>query len=150
MSSMPENVNFGNPNVQPSNFFLEAEEERQKTNQFTSQQKANVKQQYSVTKENIFSFLNSKATTILAFATAIAIGLALKDFMGALVLNIFQPILMNIILLIDKNDYLPITPIIREKNPQIDIAKFLGSILIVKLVIILMYFLNKYEHLFLF
>ena len=147
---MPENINFGNPNTYPTNFFAEAEMEQQKTQQNSEQKRVNVKEQYNVTKENIFSFLNNKATTILAFATAFAIGFALKDFMGSLVQNIFQPILMNLIMLIDRNDYLPITPIIREKNPQVDIAKFLGSILVVKFIVILMYFMNKYEHLFLF
>ena len=64
--------------------------------------------------------------------------------------SIFQPLLMNIIMFIDSNNYLPITNLLREKNPQIDIAKFLGSILTVKIVIILLYLMNKYENLFLF
>jgi large-conductance mechanosensitive channel len=152
---MPENVNFGTPNVNPTNFFLEAEMEQQKTDQNSSQNqtqssesKQNFKEKYNLNKENLLSFLNLKTTNILTFATAVAIGLTFKDLINSFVFNIFQPILMNIILALDKNNYLSITSIIREKNPQIDIGKLLGSILVVKFVVVLMYFINKHSHLF--
>jgi len=152
---MPENVNFGTPNVNPTNFFLEAEMEQQKTDQNSSQNqtqstesKQSFKEKYNLNKENMLSFLNHKTTNILTFATAVAIGLTFKDLINSFVFNIFQPILMTLIITIDKNNYLSITNIIREKNPQIDIGKLLGSILVVKFVVILMYFINKHSHLF--
>jgi large-conductance mechanosensitive channel len=152
MSSMPENVNYGDPNAYPTNFFAEAAIEQQKTEQNASQvnqvqnEKPNKnKLDISINKDNIFNFLNIKATTILTFATAVAIGLTLNNLMTSLVHNVIQPILFKIIISIDKNDFLPITPGLREKNLPIDFSKFLGSMLIVKLVVILMYFMNKYE-----
>jgi large-conductance mechanosensitive channel len=76
---------------------------------------------------------------------AIAIGYALKDFMNALVLNILQPCIMMLIMAIDKNNYLPITQNLREKEVAVDLPKFLGNMLILKLVIGSMYLVNKYS-----
>ena len=144
---------FVNSMVYPSNFYTETGTvtEQVKPENNSSEKGINIKEKYnSVNKENLFLFLNNKPVTILAFATAFAVGFALKDFVGAFVQNIFQPLLMNLIMLIDRNNYLPFTSYLREKNPQVDIARFLGAILTVKIVIILLYLMNKYENLFLF
>ena len=156
---MPENVNYGDPNAYPTNFFTEAAMEQQKTEQNVSQinqpqgqpqcqpqtQQNKNKTDISINKDNIFSFLNIKAITILTVATAVAIGLTLNNLISSLVHNVIQPIIFKIITTLDKNDYLPITAGLREKNLPLDFSKFFGSLLIVKLVIILMYFMNKYE-----
>jgi len=140
---------FVNSSMYPGNFYQEDE----KKNDLTTEEQSSpslLEKINNVDKKYLFNFLNSKPTTILAFATAFAVGFALKDFVSAFVQSIFQPLLMNIIMFIDSNNYLPITNLLREKNPQIDIAKFLGSVLTVKIVIILLYLMNKYENLFLF
>ena len=156
MNLYPENVNYGDPNSYPTNFPLEANQEQKKADQISNQIKINEQQ---LTEQNtngntkngdkntdeILAFVNNKASTILAFATAVAIGLALKDLMGALVMNILQPSLMMFIMYMDKNDYLPITASLREKNVQIDVSKFLGSILIFKLVVASMYLIYKFS-----
>jgi hypothetical protein len=155
MSSMPANVNYGDPNAYPTNFFAEAAMEQQKTEQNASQMNQVQSQQIqqnknktdtSIDKDHIFSFLNIKATTILTVATAVAIGFTLNNLMSSLVHNVIQPILFNIIVTLDKNDFLPITAGLREKNLPLDFSKFFGSLLIVKLVVIFMYFMNKYEY----
>jgi len=153
MSSMPENVNYGDPNAYPTNFFTEAAMEQQKTeqiasqfNQVQSQQSQQNKSDTKIDKDHIFTFLNSKTTTILTVATAVAIGFTLNNLMTSLVHNVIQPMLFSIIITLDKNDYLPITAGLREKNLPLDFSKFLGSILIFKLVVIFMYFMNKYEY----
>lgn len=152
---MPENVNYGNPNAYPTNFFAEAEMEQQQTeqnscqmNQVQSEQSKGNIRDIEINNDKILNFLNIKATTILTFATAVAIGFALNNLMSSLVHNVIQPILFSIIITFDKNDYLPITAGLREKNQPLDFSKFLGSILVVKLVVILMYLMNKYDHLF--
>lgn len=94
----------------------------------------------------ICKFLNIKVTTILTFSIAIAIGFALKDFMNGLVINILQPSIMSIIMYVDSNNYLPITQSLREKQVTIDVAKFLGNLLVLKLVIGSMYFVYKYSN----
>ena len=150
---MPENVNYGDPNAYPTNFFTEAAMEQQKTEQNTKKNnqqsdqidQKNTTEKYSLNKDNTFKFLNIKATTILTVATAVAIGFTLNNLITSLVHNVIQPILFKIIVYIDKNDFLPITAGLREKNLPLDFSKFFGSMLIVKLVIILMYFMNKYE-----
>jgi hypothetical protein len=45
----------------------------------------------------------------------------------------------------DSNNYLPITQSLRDKQVTIDVAKFLGSILVLKLVVGSMYFIYKYS-----
>ena len=146
---MPENVNYGNPNTYPTNFFAEAAMEQQKTEQNVSQmnqvQSQQNKSDTSINKDKIFGFLNTKTTTILTVATAVAIGFTLNNLMTSLVHNVIQPILFSIIVTLDKNDFLPITAGLREKNLPLDFTKFFGSILIVKLVVIFMYFMNRYE-----
>ena len=151
---MPANVNYGDPNAYPTNFFAEAAMEEQKTEQNASQinqpqgqqtQQNKNKTDNSINKDTIFSFLNVKAITILTVATAVAIGFTLNNLISSLVHNVIQPIIFKIITTIDKNDFLPITASLREKNLPLDFSKFFGSLLIVKLVIILMFFMNKYE-----
>ena len=148
---MPANVNYGDPNAYPTNFFAEAAMEQQKTEQNASQinqsqpQQNKNKTDISINKDSIFSFLNTKAITILTVATAVAIGFTLNNLITSLVHNVIQPIIFKIITTIDKNDFLPITAGLRETNLPLDFSKFFGSLLIVKLVIILMFFMNKYE-----
>ena len=150
---MPANVNYGDPNAYPTNFFTEAAMEQQKTEQNAKKNnqqsdqidQKNTTEKYSLNKDKVFNFLNIKATTILTVATAVAIGFTLNNLITSLVHNVIQPIIFNIIMTLDKNDFLPITAGLREKNLPLDFSKFFGSMLIVKLVIILMYFMNKYE-----
>ena len=144
----PNNNFNNNPNIYSTNFPLENTQEQQKNqtqNTNTSSGMNVVQEMNNINKDKVFNFLNTKTTTILTFASAVAIGLSLKDFVGALVLNIFQPCLMLLIITLDRNNYLPITETIREKNPQIDIAKFLGATLILKLVLFCMYLIFKYS-----
>lgn len=92
----------------------------------------------------VFKFLNTDAKTIFTFSIAVAIGLALQDFMNSLVYNILQPSLMTLIMYFDSNNILPITQGLRDKGVSIDVSKFLGNMLVIKLVIGSMYILYKY------
>lgn len=98
------------------------------------------------THTELFNFLNTKSNTILTVGIAVAIGFALKDFMNALVINILQPSLMLFIMYIDTKNNLPITQSLRDKTVSIDIARFLGNMLVLKLVIGTMYFIYKYSN----
>jgi large-conductance mechanosensitive channel len=144
----PANVNFGNPNDNPTTFPAEMPKEQQiqqpQQQEDQSQEKKD-KSSSGVTVDEIFKFLNKNVNTILTFSIAIAIGFAFKDFMNDLVIYILQPSMMLIIMAIDKNNYLPMTESLREKNISIDIPKFLGSMLILKLVICSMFLVNKYS-----
>jgi flagellar biosynthesis/type III secretory pathway M-ring protein FliF/YscJ len=146
----PANVNFGNPNDNPTTFPAEMPKEQQiqqpQQQQDQSQDKKD-KSSSGITVDEIFKFLNKNVNTILTFSIAIAIGFAFKDFMNDLVIYILQPSMMLLIMTIDKNNYLPITESLREKNISINIPKFLGSMLILKLVIGSMFLVNKYSNL---
>jgi large-conductance mechanosensitive channel len=146
----PANVNFGNPNDNPTTFPAEMPKEQQiqQPQQQQDQSQDNKdKSSSGITVDEIFKFLNKNVNTILTFSIAIAIGFAFKDFMNDLVIYILQPSIMLLIMAIDKNNYLPITESLREKNISINIPKFLGSMLILKLVIGSMFLVNKYSNL---
>ena len=144
MNFSPGNITFGNPNENPTSFMEKTEtpetKEPKETKESNSTETTSTKNKLNT----IYDFLNTKASTILSFAIAIAIGYAIKDFMNAFVMYVFQPSIMLLIMAIDKNNYLPITEGLREKNIAIDLPKFLGNMLILKLVIGSMYLVNKY------
>lgn len=145
----PANVYFGNPNDNPTTFPAELlkDTQPQQPQQIQPQQTQEKKDKSSsgISVDEVFKFLNKNANTILSVSIAIAIGIAFKDFMNSLVIYILQPSIMLLIMAIDKNNYLPITQSLREKNISIDISKFLGSTLILKLVIGSMFLIHKYS-----
>jgi len=144
----PANVDFGNPNNNPTTFPAEMPKEQQLQPQQQPQQQTQEKKEKStsgISVDEVFKFLNKNTNTILSVSIAIAIGIAFKDFMNSLVIYILQPSIMLLIMAIDKNNYLPITQSLREKNISIDIPKFLGSTLILKLVIGSMFLVHKYN-----
>ena len=129
------NVYFGNPNdtTMSTPMSMPKEEPNKKD------------ESIKPTTSEIFTFLNKNVNTILTLSIAVAIGFAIKDFMNALVVNILQPSIMLLIMAIDTNNYLPITQNLREKQVSVDIAKFLGNMLVLKLVIGGMYLMYKYS-----
>lgn len=153
--SFPSN-DFNN-NLNYPNFALEKDgqmnqqQPNQQTNENNNSSLANLQtvvRKFNNTSNNkILDFLNTKNTSILTFAASVAVGLCIKDFISALVLNLFQPSLMLLILTLDKNNYLPFTESIREKNPKIDIAKVLGASLILKIVLFIVYLIYNYSSL---
>ena len=143
----PANVYFGNPNDNPTTFPAELPKEQQQQPQQQPQEQTQEQKDKSSsgnTLDEVFKFLNKNANTILSVSIAIAIGIAFKDFMNSLVIYILQPSIMLLIMAIDKNNYLPITESLREKNISLDFPKFLGNMIILKLVIGSMFLVNKY------
>ncbi len=137
----PSNISFENPNDNQIDYPMSVPQEQPRQN--SKEKEVN---SVNPNTDEVFKFLNTKVTTILTFSIAIAIGFALKDFMNALVVNILQPSIMLIIMYFDSNNYLPITQNLREKQVSIDVAKFLGNLLVLKLVIGSMYFVYKYSN----
>lgn len=135
----PANISFDNPNDTQLDYPTSVPTEQPDT-------KKQYKKEETPKTSDIFQFLNNtNANTILTFSIAVSLGLALKDFMNALVHNILQPCIMIIIMYFDPNNYLPITQNLRNKEVSIDIAKFLGNMLVLKLIVGGMYFIYKYS-----
>lgn len=149
MSSLPENINFGNPNASPTNFpNFECQTQYTTEKNISENNDKNTSEKSGDLNDKIMSFLNKNTITILTIAIAVAIGLGIKDFINSFVMNVLQPSLMLLIMTIDKNDYLSITKTLREKNPEanIDISKLLGSLLVLKLIIGTTYLLYIYTN----
>ena len=141
----PANISFENPTDTPIDYPTSVPKEQLQP-QEQSQEQTN-SNRININKPNtseVFKFLNMNADSILKFAIAVAIGFALKDFMNSFVYNILQPSLMKIIMYFDANNILPITQGLREKGVTIDVSKFLGNMLVIKLVIGSMYILYTY------
>jgi large-conductance mechanosensitive channel len=143
MSSLPENINFGNPNANPASYQFYSNQTTENKD-IPSKKNNDIKSQE--TTDKILNFLNIQTSTILTFAIAMAIGFGIKDFLNSMVMNVLQPSIINLILTIDKNDYLPITSSLREKNPQIEMSKFLGSLLVLKLIVGITYLIYIYSN----
>ena len=142
----PANISFENPDDTQMDYPTSVPKEQTQEQTQTKEQQSN-SNRINIDKPNTseaFKFLNMNANTILTFAIAVAIGFALKDFMNSLVYNIIQPLLMKTIMYFDSNNVLPITQGLREKGVTIDVSKFLGNILVIKLVIGSMYILYTY------
>ena len=148
MSSLPENINFGNPNASPTNFPNFDSQNQYNEQNITQNNDKNKSEKSGDLNDKIISFLNKNTITILTISIAVAIGLGIKDFINSFVMNVLQPSLMLLLMSIDKNDYLSITRTLREKNPEtnIDISKLLGSLLVVKLIVGLTYLLYIYTN----
>lgn len=138
----PANISFDNPSDSPVEYPASVPAQQQP---MTEKKEEGNGDSVKPDTSDIFKFLNIKSTTILTFSIAVALGLALKDFMNAFVHNILQPTLMTVIMYFDSNNYLPITQNLRQKEVSIDVAKFLGNMLVLKLVVGSMYFIYKYS-----
>jgi large-conductance mechanosensitive channel len=139
----PANISFENPNDTQMDYptSVPKEQTQEQTQEQSNGNRINIDKPNT---SEVFKFLNMKADTILKLAMAVAIGYALKDFMNAFVYNIIQPTLMKMIMYFDANNILPITQGLREKGVTIDVSKFLGNMLVIKLVIGSMYILYTY------
>ena len=137
----PANISFENPTDTPIDYPTSVPKEQPQTQEQTNSNRINIDKPNT---SEVFKFLNMNADSILKFAIAVAIGFALKDFMNSFVYNILQPSLMKIIMYFDANNILPITQGLREKGVTIDVSKFLGNMLVIKLVIGSMYILYTY------
>ena len=137
----PANISFENPTDTPIDYPTSVPKEQPQTQEQTNSNRINIDKPNT---SEVFKFLNMNTDSILKFAIAVAIGFALKDFMNSFVYNILQPSLMKIIMYFDANNILPITQGLREKGVTIDVSKFLGNMLVIKLVIGSMYILYTY------
>ena len=137
----PANISFENPTDTQIDYPTSVPKEQPKTQEQPNSNRINIDKPNT---SEVFKFLNMNANSILKFAMAVAIGFALKDFMNAFVYNILQPFLMKMIMYFDANNILPITQGLREKGVTIDVSKFLGNMLVIKLVIVSMYILYTY------
>jgi len=149
MSSIPENINFGNPNASPTNFpNFDSQNQYNNEQNITQNNDKNKSEKSGDLNDKIISFLNKTTITILTISIAVAIGLGIKDFINSFVMNVLQPSLMLLIMAIDKNDYLSITRTLRDKNPEVnvDISKLLGSLLVLKLIVGTTYLLYIYSN----
>ena len=87
------NVNFGDPNVEPSNpaGTRALNIPQMPTQHQNSQTNSTSSQNYF---QKIMNILNSKTGTVLAAAMGMAIGFAFKDLIASTVSNVLQPLVI--------------------------------------------------------
>lgn len=138
----PANVNFGEPNSQPSNpvgttALNIPQMPTQQSTQQSNQQKKNVGyfQKY-------INFLNTKTGTILAASIGMAIGFAFKDFVSSTVSNVLQPLIIMILSVTHINNLYDVTSFISPEKTALNISKFFSSLFTFLFTIITVYYIN--------
>jgi large-conductance mechanosensitive channel len=135
----PANVNFGDPNTNPSNPVgtTALNIPQMPTQQQPTQQKKNLGnfQKYD-------NFLNTKTGTILAAAIGMAIGFAFKDFVSSIVTNVLQPLIIMILSVTHINNFYDLTLFISPQNTALNISSFFSSLFTFLFTIVTVYYIN--------
>jgi large-conductance mechanosensitive channel len=90
----------------------------------------------------IHDFLVSKSGTIMTNSFGMAIGFALKDFIAAIVVNLFKPLIAFIFNMTHLNNYYDFNSIISPENNAINFSSFITAFLTFIMVIISVYLIS--------
>jgi large-conductance mechanosensitive channel len=90
----------------------------------------------------IHDFLVSKSGTIMTNSFGMAIGFALKDFIAAIVINLFKPLIAFIFNMTHLNNYYDFNSIISPENNAINFSSFITAFLTFIMVIISVYLIS--------
>ena len=135
----PANVNFGDPNTNPSNPVgtTALNIPQMPTQQQPTQQKKNLGnfQKYD-------NFLNTKTGTILAASIGMAIGFAFKDFVSSIVTNVLQPLIIMILSVTHINNFYDLTLFISPQKTALNISSFFSSLFTFLFTIVTVYYIN--------
>lgn len=133
------NVNFGDPNAEPSNpaGTRALNIPQMPTQQQTSQNTSN--QNYF---QKIMNILNSKTGTVLAAAMGMAIGFAFKDLIASTVSNVLQPLVIMIITMTHINNYYDFTAFISPEKTALNVSSFISSLISFIFTVVAMYYIN--------
>ena len=90
----------------------------------------------------IHDFLVSKSGTIMTNSFGMAIGFALKDFIAAIVVNLFKPLIAFIFNMTHLNNYYDFNSIISPENNALNFSSFITAFLTFIMVIISVYLIS--------
>jgi large-conductance mechanosensitive channel len=131
------NVNFGDPNTEPSNpVGTRALNIPQMP---TQQQQQPPSQNYF---QKILNILNSKTGTVLTAAMGMAIGFGFKDLIASTVSNILQPLFIMLLTMTHLNNYYDFTALISPEKTVLNINAFISSLISFIFIVIAMYYVN--------
>ena len=141
----PSNVNFGDPNTEPSNpvgtpalNIPQLPTANQSVNTTNNSNK-----NYNVTfSQKISNFFNKKTGTILTLAVGIAIGFALKDLIASAVTNVLQPLVFYIISITHLNNFYDFTSFISPEKNALNVSTFISSLFSFVFAVITAYYIN--------
>jgi large-conductance mechanosensitive channel len=123
--------------AQPS--FSQTQQSTQPTTTTTqSQQNANIP-----LRQKISLFLHTPTGTVLAAGIGMAIGFALKDFVGAFVTSLLEPTIVKVLLLMHLGDFYDFQDLISPKSNAINVTAFISNSLTFLFTLIAVYFLAK-------
>jgi len=136
------NVNFGDPNAYPTNpngtrAVNNMPEPSTQNHMQPSQNKNNISY-----FQKILFFLNSKTGTVLTSAMGMAIGFAFKDFIGAIVINVLQPIVVMIITMTHLNSFYDFTVFISPEKNALNVSTFISSLFTFIFTVVTIYYVN--------
>ena len=136
----PANVNFGDPNTNPSNPVgtTALNIPQMPTQQQPTQQKKKLGnfQKYD-------NFLNTKTGTILAASIGMAIGFAFKDFVSSIVTNVLQPLVIMFLTITHLNNVYDFSLFISPEKNALNVSTFINSLFSFGFVVIATYYISS-------
>jgi large-conductance mechanosensitive channel len=137
----PSNVNYGEPNTEPSNPpgapALNIPQLPTANQPMNNQKKSDKTylQKYS-------NFFNLKTGTILTASIGMAIGFAFKDFISSTVTNVLQPLIITILTLTHLNNLYDFSSLISPEKNVLNVSTFISSLLTFVFTVITVYYIN--------
>lgn len=106
-------------------------------NEYTKQSKKTI-------LENIKALLDTKTGTIFASAIGMTIAIAFNEFIRSFVLNILQPMIIQVFYMTRLNNYFDFATLISEKNNALNLTNFISSIVTFIFILFTVYYLKTY------
>lgn len=138
------NVNFGDPNVYPSNPVgtPALSIPQMPTAQQTVQQHVQNNSNKSFAQKISF-FLNSKTTTVLAISIGLAIGVAFKELVSSTVTNVLQPLIIMFLSMTQLNNMYDFTLFISPEKNTLNGITFISTLFSFAFVVIIAYYISS-------
>jgi large-conductance mechanosensitive channel len=133
------NVNFGDPNSDPSN---PVGSRALNIPQIPTQQQPQQKQPNQNYFQKILSILNNKTGTVLTAAMGMATGFAFKDLIASTVSDILQPLIIMILTMTHINNLYNFDSFISPEKTSLNISSFISALVSFIFIIITMYYIN--------
>jgi large-conductance mechanosensitive channel len=128
-----QNNNMQNNNMQNNNM----QNNNMQNNNYTKQSQKTI-------LENIKALLDTKTGTIFASAIGMTIAIAFNEFIRSFVLNILQPMIIQIFYMTRLNNYFDFATLISEKNNALNLTNFTSSIVTFIFILFTVYYLKTY------
>ena len=149
--SQPETVTYGNPNEGPGNPYgmgaggsaVVATATVSPSGGDNQTLPGNQKKPAPSFWQRLVAFMNTDTGTILTTGCAMAIGGAFKDLASSIINNLLQPLILQIIVMLNLNSVYDFQSLVTTENNVLNFKSFLNSFFTFAIVLLTVYLLNQ-------